>query len=128
MKEMYWPFPMHDKTQLPRSSSAAMRRQLTDLEVVVLPLLLRLEVQPRQPAQVLAAHRLVHRGAAANALPAEMQCQQQQEGFLQLSSSPFVGFRPHDSWCACLLLGPISCVPLPPLLDPFAASCPAHLL
>jgi hypothetical protein len=30
------------------------------LEVVVLPLLLALEVEPRQPTQVLAAHSLVH--------------------------------------------------------------------
>ena len=38
------------------------------LQVVVLPLLLRLEVQARQAAQVLAAHSLVDRGAAADAL------------------------------------------------------------
>ena len=38
------------------------------LEVVVLPLLLRLEPQPGEPTQVLAAHSLVHGGAAANAL------------------------------------------------------------
>ena len=39
------------------------------LQVVVLPLLLRLEVEPGQPAQVLLAHRLVHSGTAADALP-----------------------------------------------------------
>ena len=38
------------------------------LEVVVLPLLLGLEPQPRQPAQVLLGHGLVHGGAAADAL------------------------------------------------------------
>lgn len=38
------------------------------LEVVVLPLLLGLEPQPRQPAQVLLAHRFVHRRAAPDAL------------------------------------------------------------
>mmetsp|Transcript_10204 Transcript_10204/g.41240 ORF Transcript_10204/g.41240 Transcript_10204/m.41240 type:complete len:678 (+) Transcript_10204:3871-5904(+) len=38
------------------------------LQVVVLPLLLSLEPQSREPPQVLAAHGLVHGGAAANAL------------------------------------------------------------
>ena len=38
------------------------------LQVVVLALLLRLEPQPREPPQVLLAHRLVHRRAAANPL------------------------------------------------------------
>mmetsp|Transcript_62206 Transcript_62206/g.196852 ORF Transcript_62206/g.196852 Transcript_62206/m.196852 type:complete len:623 (-) Transcript_62206:2053-3921(-) len=38
------------------------------LEVVVLPLLLSLEPQPREPTQVLAAHSLVDGGAAADAL------------------------------------------------------------
>ena len=38
------------------------------LQVVVLPLLLSLEVETGQPAQVLLAHRLVHGGAAADPL------------------------------------------------------------
>lgn len=38
------------------------------LQVVVLPLLLRLQVQPRETSQVLAAHRLVHGRAAPDAL------------------------------------------------------------
>lgn len=37
----------------------------------MLPLLLRLEVEARQAAQVLAAHRLVHGGAAPDALHGE---------------------------------------------------------
>ena len=39
------------------------------LQIVVLPLLLRLEPQAREPAEVLPAHGLVHRRAAADALP-----------------------------------------------------------
>ena len=39
------------------------------LEVVVLPLLLRLQVQASQPAQVLAAHCLVDSGAPPDSLP-----------------------------------------------------------
>lgn len=35
----------------------------------MLALLLSLEVQPRQPTQVLAAHCLVHGSTATNALP-----------------------------------------------------------
>lgn len=34
----------------------------------MLPLLLRLEPQPRQPAEVLLANRLVHRGTAPDTL------------------------------------------------------------
>ena len=40
----------------------------TDLEVVVLPLLLRLEPQARQPAEVLLAHRFVDGCASPDAL------------------------------------------------------------
>ncbi len=39
------------------------------LEVVVLPLLLCLQVQTCQPAQVLAAHCLVHSGSTPDTLP-----------------------------------------------------------
>lgn len=38
------------------------------LQVVVLPLLLSLQVQTGQSAQVLLAHRLVHGGAAPDSL------------------------------------------------------------
>mmetsp|Transcript_30637 Transcript_30637/g.99608 ORF Transcript_30637/g.99608 Transcript_30637/m.99608 type:complete len:435 (-) Transcript_30637:2259-3563(-) len=42
------------------------------LEVVVLALLLRFEVEPREPPQVFPAHRLVHRRAAPDALAVVM--------------------------------------------------------
>ena len=44
------------------------------LEVVVLSLLLRLQVQTGQPAQVLLAHRLVHCGAAPDSLTVVVGC------------------------------------------------------
>mmetsp|Transcript_6179 Transcript_6179/g.20144 ORF Transcript_6179/g.20144 Transcript_6179/m.20144 type:complete len:665 (-) Transcript_6179:1552-3546(-) len=47
---------------------ALLRRHVRPvLQVVVLPLLLRLEPQPRQPTEVLLAHRLVDRRAALDA-------------------------------------------------------------
>ena len=44
------------------------RHVRTVLQEVLLPLLLLLQEQPRQPTHVLLAHRLVHRRAAADAL------------------------------------------------------------
>ena len=43
------------------------------LQVVVLPLLLGLQVEPGQAAQVLLAHRLVNRGAPVNVIKLELQ-------------------------------------------------------
>lgn len=54
------------------------------LQVVVLPLLLRLEVQAREAPQVLAAHRLVHRRAAPDALAVVVRLR----AHMQLISTP----------------------------------------
>ena len=41
----------------------------TILQIVVLPLLLCLEIEPRQPAKVLLTHCLVHRSSSTDSLP-----------------------------------------------------------
>ena len=60
---MQWQGKLTDGNSLLRSDVGSI------LEVVVLPLLLRLQIQPCQPAQVLTAHCLVHSGATPDTLP-----------------------------------------------------------